>query len=237
MSVLQIKNRTTDSQEEFDRHSLSSNSYIYTSAEEKNVEEFSIELTLGEGWNDNYSFKNKGLIKIEESITIQRHGSVVVEVKEDIRVPHNRYGIILPTGNTFLSWGIIIVSAKVEPAFFGRLKLRVFNTTNQKVVLHKGTKLGSIIFFPTESTKVHAAKYRDSEISAHLPSKFVELKKWLLSNKLIWIGWMVSFLTSSLAVFALTYVLFDKPAPERKGTHIQALEQVAPTPPVESNGK
>lgn len=166
MSVLQIKGRTTNSQTDFEAFSLSSNSYIYTTAVDANLEEFSIELSLGEGWNDNYSDRDKNLRRIDESITVNRQGSIVVEVQEEIRVPHNRYGIVLPTGSLFLSRGVLIASAKVEPAFCGKLKLRMFNTTKQKIILKKGEKLGSVIFFPTESTKIHDLTFRKSEISA-----------------------------------------------------------------------
>ncbi|MDF5995101.1 hypothetical protein P4200_12665 [Pseudomonas aeruginosa] len=71
-----------------------------------------------------------------------------MEAAEEIKVPHNRYGIVLPTGSLFLSRGVLVASAKVEPAFDGKLKLRIFNTTNKNVCLTKGEKLGSVIFSP-----------------------------------------------------------------------------------------
>jgi deoxycytidine triphosphate deaminase len=211
MSVLQIKGRTTTSQTDFDAFSLSSNSCIFTTASDSNVEEFSIELSLGEGWNDNYSEHDKNLRRIDENITLNRHGSIVVEVQEEIRVPHNRYGIVLPTGSLFLSRGILIASAKVEPAFCGKLKLRLFNTTQQRIVLTKGEKLGSLIFFSTESTKIHNVTYRKSEISVSPVSHWTETKKWFSANKTVWIGWIITIITSSLFSFVLTYTVYYKP--------------------------
>lgn len=211
MSVLQVRGRTTNSEEDFNAFALSSNSCIFTNAEENNVEEFSIELTLGEGWNDSYSESDKNLRRINGAIAIRGHGSIVVEVQEEIRVPHNRYGIVLPTGSLFLSRGIIIAPAKVELAFIGKLKLRMYNTTNQKISLEKGSKLGSVIFFSTESTKMHNYTYRKSEISAPPVSRLDELKKWLATNKAIWIGWIVSVISSSLIAFLLAYWLYYLP--------------------------
>lgn len=211
MSVLQIKGRTTNSQPDFDTFALSSNSCIFTTATEPNIEEFSIELTLGEGWNDNYSAHDRNLRRIEDGIMVRGHGSIVVEIQEEIRVPHNRYGIVLPTGSLFLSRGILITPAKVEPAFCGKLKLRIFNTTHQKIFLKKGEKLGSVIFFSTESTKVHNVIYRASEISTSPKSRFRELRKWLGTNKTLWIGWVVSMVSSSLVAFLLTYMLYYRP--------------------------
>lgn len=227
MSVLQIKGRTTNSQTDFDAFSLSSNSCIFTTAADSNVEEFSIELSLGEGWNDNYSDRDKNLRRIDESITVNRHGSIVVEVQEEIRVPHNRYGIVLPTGSLFLSRGILIASAKVEPAFFGKLKLRMFNTTQQKIVLKKGEKLGSVIFFPTESTKIYNVTFRKSEISAPPISRWNETKKWLATNKTLWIGWIISIITSSLIAFLLTYTFYYRPMLDMQKPPAQATKQAS----------
>lgn len=207
MSVLQIKSRTTLCQQEFQKYSLSSNSIIYTDAANENIEEYSIELSLGQGWNDNYSPSDKNLRKIDSGITLRGHESIVVEVEEQIWVPHNRYGVVLPTGSLFLSRGILIASAKVEPAFKGKLKLRMFNTTNQKITINKGSKLGSVIFFATESTKTHNFTYRASEISSPPTRTIKKLKKWLYNNKSIWIGWALNILTSSLTVVIATHFL------------------------------
>lgn len=211
MSVLQIRGRTTKSTEDFNAFALSSSSCFFTTAIDSNIEEYSLELSLGEGWNENYSEQDRNLRRIDESIVLQRHGSIVVEVHEEIRVPHNRYGIVLPTGSLFLSRGILITPAKVEPAFAGKLKLRMFNTTSQKIILRKGEKLGSVIFFPTESTKIHDPTYRTSEISAPPVSRFFETKKWFAANKTTWIGWIISFVSSSIFAVILTYFIYYKP--------------------------
>lgn len=216
MSVLQIKDRTTDSIKDFDKFSLSSNSQIYTTASIEHIEEFSIETTLGEGWNDNYSETDKSLRKIGDSITVRGHDSIVVEVGEEIRVPHNRYGIVLPTGSLFLSQGILIASAKVEPAFTGKLKLRLFNTTGKKITLKKGTKLGSIIFFPTESTKIHNPTYRVSEISEIPISWYTPILNWFGSNKATWIGWTVAIIAPFAVQVFYLYPVYYKPMLEHK---------------------
>jgi deoxycytidine triphosphate deaminase len=211
MSVLQIKDRITRSQAEFDSFSLSHNSLLLTTASDDFIEEFSLELTLGEGWNENYTNISRDLRKINESITVQGHGSIVVEVKEHIHVPHNRYGIVLPTGSLFLSRGILVASAKVEPAFRGKLKLRMFNTTGRKIILKKGEKIGSIIFFSTESTKLHPPIERMSEISDTATNWWDATKKWVAENKVQTISWTVQVLTSSLLTFILSYIFYFKP--------------------------
>lgn len=211
MAVLKVKGRTTRSQQSFEACSQSSSSYIYTDAADSRVEEFSIELSLGEGWNDNYSNSNKTMRKIHDNITIQRHGSIVVEVSEEIRVPYNKYGILMPTGSLFLTRGVMVAPAKVEPAFSGKLKLRLFNTTSEKISLVKGDKLASIVFFATDSTVLRAPIYRVSEISEVPIRRWVLLLKWFAQNKITWIGWILSLLSSSIVAVGITYALYYKP--------------------------
>lgn len=214
MTILQIRGRTTSSQGEFESFSFSSNSLIYTNAPDENIEPFSLELTLGNGWNDSYSPTNKTLIKIKDEIVIQKHGSIVVEVSEEVRVPHNRYGIVMPTGSLFLTRGIVFAPAKVEPAFADKLKIRLFNTTQKAVTLKKGEKLASVVFLPTETTERQTRAIRGSAISNEMPSKTHEMQRWFSQHKTIWIGWIVSFFSSSLLAFLFTYFVYYKPALE-----------------------
>lgn len=210
MGIRQVKGRVTKDYGAFQKYSLSSNSFIYSDASDDEVEEYSIELTIGEGWSDAYSEANKNLIKISDEISIQGNGSVVIEVAQEIRMPHNNYGVVLSTGKLFLSKGVLIATAKVEPSFEGKLKLRVFNTTKQRVTLKQGEKLGSVIFFQTESTKVHSVKSKDSHISNVPTARSLRLKKWLAENKAIWVSPLVSLLVMVLTIF-FTYLFFWKP--------------------------
>lgn len=222
MPVLQIKGRTTISHADFDAASHSSNSLILTNAPDERIEEFSLELSVGEGWSDNYSGNDKNLWRIVDGMTIKGHDSVVVEAAEEIKVPHNRYGVVLPTGSLFLSRGVLVASAKVEPAFDGKLKLRIFNTTNKNVYLTKGEKLGSVIFFSTESTQTQKPIKRGSEISTLPITRLARVKKWFSLNPIIWIGWTLSFLGSSLVSSILLYGIYYKTILEHQSQPPQA---------------
>jgi deoxycytidine triphosphate deaminase len=211
MAVQQIRGRTTNSQDKFESCSFSSNSFIYTNASDENIEPFSLELTLGNGWNDSYSPSDKSMIMIKDEIQIQKFGSIVVEVAEEIRVPHNRYGIVMPTGSLFLTKGVVFAPAKVEPAFADKLKIRLFNTTQKSVSIKKGDKLASVIFLPTETTERQIRAIRGSDISRKPPSQLDDLKRWLSQHKAIWVGWIFSFISSSLMAVLITYFAYYKP--------------------------
>jgi len=236
MSVLQFKGRTTQSQQDFDHFNLSTDSLIFTNAHESGIENYSLEITLGEGWNESYSEENKRLIKIDDKIKIGRHGSIVVESFEEIRMPHNKYGVVLPTGSMFLSNGILIAPAKIEPSFHGRLKLRLFNTTGHAVSLRKQTKLASVIFFSTENTSIHTVTYRKSDISEPRPSKFIDFKRWLEQNRVAWIASFSSSAIVAIIGFSLNYFLYYKPILEKQ-THIAPTSQPQPTSGSKGNQK
>lgn len=211
MSVVQIKGATTSNAKDFLDFSSSSDSLFYVSnIVEDNLEEFSIELTLGNARSNNYSDQKKEMVEINSEISIVSQESIVVEVAEEIRVPHNRYGILVPTGGLFLTKGIMVAPAKVEPAFQGRLKLRIFNTSNRKVILRKGDKLASLVFFSTETTKYHDAKYRVADVAKESPVRFGELRKWFSQNRNVWLNWLFMLIFGPVsAAFVVHY--FMKP--------------------------
>lgn len=153
MSVIHVKKRSTKDYKIFNESSSSDKSLLWLS-DKADVESFSIDLTVGQEWSEKYGPESNAMHEITEAgIQILRHGSVVVAAAEEIRVPYNMYGILVPTGSLFLDKGVLIAPAKVEPAFQGNLKLRLFNTTGIKHRLKKGDKLGSVVFFSTETTQ------------------------------------------------------------------------------------
>ncbi|MGN7767637.1 dCTP deaminase domain-containing protein [Stenotrophomonas sp. 22692] len=213
MTVVKISGNTTKCKEDFWRFASSIDSRIYADADPQRIEEFSIEITLGDGWNDRYSPHDSRMWSIDQDITIGPQGSIVVEAAEELIIPNNRYGIVLPTGSLFLTKGLLIAPAKVEPAFSGKLKLRIYNTTQNRTKIAKGEKIGSVIFFATESTKHHNAIHRNSTISERPISRINKIIKWSSTNRNQIISWLIQLACSSLAVYALT-TLTKSPDPQ-----------------------
>ena len=104
MSVIAAHSRVTERYADFDKFRFSDNSLLLTDA--RTVEEFSIELTLGDYWDSNTSRDAATMYPIEgDQITIPARGNVVVEVAERISLPGNMYGIVIPTGSILLVAG------------------------------------------------------------------------------------------------------------------------------------
>lgn len=209
MSVVHIKSRITSDSQSFSDYAASDRSMLWL-AKHANVESFSLDLTVGDQWSEKYGPTSNEMHKIsEEGMCILRHGSIVVTAAENIRVPHNMYGVLVPTGSLFLDKGILIAPAKVEPSFSGNLKLRLFNTTALKYTLKKGDKLGSVIFFSTETTQFQDPVTKNSVLVSKPIPRLNRMCKWVGRNINQLITWLVGLLGGSLMAALLAHFVLQ----------------------------
>lgn len=227
MSVVHIQDRSTEDEKTFGSSAMSDRSLLLLSPLKK-AQGFAVELTVGQAWSEKYGPKSNQMNSISESgILLGRHGSIVVEAAEFMKVPHNLYGILVPTGSLFLDKGILIAPAKVEPSFTGNLKLRMFNTTSLKHTLKKGDKLGSVIFFGTETTRYQAEVTKKGVlIPTEIPAG-IRLMRWLSKNANQLVTWFVALLGgSTMAAILVHFVLTPYfPRPEAAVTKPPAVQQ------------
>lgn len=197
MSVIEISGRIARDEKSFSDAGLSDKSLLYLKGG-LDPAAYSIDLSIGEAWNESYGLTSGQLYRIpQEGLDIGRHGSIVIEVAEEIRVPHNMYGILVPTGSLFLDRGILIAPAKVEPSFSGFLKLRLFNTTGYKYSLKSGDKIASVVFFSTENTSFQPSVEKASlTIDGKVPLK-KRLWRWGVQNRNQIITWLIAVVFSS----------------------------------------
>jgi len=209
VSVVHIQNRITNDQKSFEDNSASDRSLLWLS-EKASAEAFSIDLKVGDQWSEKYGPTSNEMHTIgDEGMRIQRHESIVVAAAENIRVPHNMYGVLVPTGSLFLDKGILIAPAKVEPSYTGNLKLRLFNTTALKHTLKKGDKLGSIIFFSTETTQFQKQVTKNSiQILRPVPIT-ARASQWFRKNINQLITWLVGLFGGSLMAALLVHFVLQ----------------------------
>ncbi|WP_271460363.1 dCTP deaminase domain-containing protein [Pantoea leporis] len=218
-----MKDRVTSNNGIFEKNKKSYNSKLYLCYDdEKNkkdkteipIDEFSLDLTLGNSWNENYSYNDKGLFLIEnEHITIAPRTSVVVTVKESMKIPNNWFGMVMSTGSIFLQDGIQSPSAKIEPGYSGVLKLRLVNYSTKKVELKKGQKIASAIFFQTAHTP-DFIEATNSE-STNMPKKGRIKRMWNICKQQ-WVSYGPSFVMMLIALLSLVftgYGVFHKEKP------------------------
>ncbi len=215
MGVIHIKNRVTRNIREFEESRLSDCSLLYVDRAD-NVESFSLELYIGTRWSEKYGTNDNTMFELEQTgIDLAARGSIVIEISNEITVPHNMYGIIVPTGSLFLDKGVIIAAAKIEPSFHGKLKLRLVNTLNHKIRLKPGYKVASAIFFGTETTEIQKTVTKDPAHAKRERPLLSRFGHWMVSNKNQVISWMVQMLSGAvMATILMTFVIHK---PSEKG--------------------
>lgn len=210
MSIIFLRNSTTSDIEEFERQKKSFDSQIFivydedkTSKEMVKVDDFSLDITLGKSWNENYSYNDKGLFLIEDQkITILPNTSVVVAIREYIKMPYNKFGIVLSTGSLFLQQGIQIPSAKVEPGYSGLLKLRLVNSSNDKVTLYQNQKIASIVFFQTNHTPPFIEAINSESTNIPHKGRLKKIMTWIKQQ-----GWAQGLQLCLVIVGIITIIL------------------------------
>ena len=85
MSIIFLKDSLTKDRADFENSRKSFNSKILAfHVDDKSIvdsDDFSLDITLGMSWNENYSYNDRSLFMIEgDSITIKAKSSVVVSI-------------------------------------------------------------------------------------------------------------------------------------------------------------
>ena len=221
MGILSIKGKHTDCNEAFEVNKKSDASLIYSDAQM--VEEFSIELSVGEQWAKDLSKEKAIMYAIEDDeISIKPQSSIVLEVQENIQVPFNMYGLILQTGSVFLEQGILIGAGKIEPSFDGKLRMLIYNTSKTKRTLKKGQKIASAIFMRTDKT-INASIYKNNRtLVKENRGKLAKIIAFFANDMKNTVNLFASILSSSLVAALLTiYVTSNESSP----AHTEQLEK------------
>jgi deoxycytidine triphosphate deaminase len=151
MSVISVRARRTSELALFDRNRKSDASLLFTDAAQ--ISEFSVELTLGELYDDELSETRAIMYAIDKDVLTLRPGkSIVVEVAEHLRVPNNMFGVVMPKGHILLEQGILMASTKIEPSYDGHLRLLLHNSSGVRRTLRRDSVIASAVFFRTERT-------------------------------------------------------------------------------------
>jgi len=187
MSLINIEKRITKNVVDFEKYISSDYSLVFADAEK--VEEWAIELTVGDLYSPETGKEPQNMIYVDNEISISPQTSLILEVKEELRIPNNIYGIILPKGTLLLEHGIFMVSTKIESRYQGKLRILLYNTTKKKKYLKKNDVVGSCIFFKTNVTLCgQSLKNRPAPIRTEYSTKmkivqfFKNEYKWIVPS-------------------------------------------------------
>lgn len=210
MGILSIKGKHTDCNEAFERNKKSDASLIYTDTDTDSVEDFSIEFSVGDQWAKDLTKEKASMFEIEgDEISIKPQSSIVLEVKEHIKIPFNMYGLILQTGSVFLEQGILIGAGKIEPSFDGKLRMLIYNTSKTKRTLKKGQKIASAIFMRTDKT-INASIYNDKRaLVKERRGTIAKTRAFFSADKKFTVSLFFNLVTSSVAAVIVSYFLLS----------------------------
>ncbi len=153
MGIISIKEQTTTDKDKFEQLRKADTSLLLTNATK--IEEFAIELSIGDNWAEKLSAELPQLFALKkEEIKIRAKNSIVIETAESLFLPNNMYGLIMPRGSLLLQQGIFMSSTKIEPSFNGKLQILLYNSSNRTRILKKGQFIASAVFFRTEETTI-----------------------------------------------------------------------------------
>lgn len=226
MAVISMKNRSTENRGLYEKFKKSDTSLVYADA--KAIEDFSVELTIGNSWAEVIDKDNPDMFSFDGGKAfLKPNSSAVIEVAEDISIPYNMYGIIVPTGSSFLQKGIIIGAGKIEPSYSGKLKILLYNTSKSKRELIPGTKFASAIFIRTDRTISSQLPMSPGNANIKAKTRAEKIKSFILSDQKYYITEILLFLT--LVATGLSLLLNASPVvqevPNDQSIEVQQKEK------------
>ena len=151
MSIIDLTSRCTSDWEKFNSFLKSNESYIFIEGKEiiKNDDPAALDLKVGSRWYNNKDNKFYAIPK--DGLNIQPKHSVIVETEQRLALPFNIFGLVTGKGR-YIFRGIFISSGKVDPGFNGKLKIGLFNGSNNRIIVKHKSIFCTVVFFEMEST-------------------------------------------------------------------------------------
>jgi dCTP deaminase len=98
----------------------------------------SYDLRVGDEYRDHRDF-NKTDISDKDELCLQPGSTVIIETSEFVQFPKSRFGHIVPKVS-LLQDGLSNTSSKIDPGYYGKLSITVFNLGKRNIFLKKGQK-------------------------------------------------------------------------------------------------
>jgi dCTP deaminase len=115
----------------------------------------SIDLSIGESC---YHSRNGEAQIPQEGILLRPGETAVVLTRQKIGVPLNLFGLLFGKG-TLIFKGVFISPGKIDPGYFGELRIGIFNGGPEYYLLEKGNDFCSCCFFDMDSHQYHTLEH------------------------------------------------------------------------------
>ena len=85
-----------------------------------------------------------------ESVTLEPHDGHVFELNVDVQLPRNCFGCMVSNSGLMMNHGIICMGGIIDAGFRGPIKVRMYNTSNERYRVHKGDKIVQMVMIPCQ---------------------------------------------------------------------------------------
>lgn len=149
MPAVDLTKRITHSTEDFERFRESADSLVFVDSEATTDSVATLDLSVGETWFD-CSTTEAYEVPVE-GITLAARRAVVIETREVVGAPANVFGMVMGKGK-YIFQGVFVSTGKIDPGFFGRLRIGIYNGGHRHVVFKRNEPFCSCWFFHVETT-------------------------------------------------------------------------------------
>ena len=120
----------------------------------------------------------------DNGVTLAAYQSLLVETAETVATPYNVFGIVTGKGAQIFR-GTFISTGKINPGFNSKLKIGIYNGSNNPFVIRRGDPLCSCVFFEMELSILAPLKSYDDGAAPldYLLTVTEKTKLWLRRNK------------------------------------------------------
>lgn len=89
-------------------------------------------------------------LSVYKQTEINPHEAVKVDIGLSFEIPQNHFGMVVPRSSLFNSFGLVLVNSVgiIDSDYRGNISMNLYNTTDKKVTLDYGTRIGQIVFIP-----------------------------------------------------------------------------------------
>lgn len=177
MSILDLQRRVTQEWKIFEDNKRSPDSFVYVEGAVvlPNDCKVALDLAVGEQWYD-HQRKSFWTIPVN-GLKVSARTSVIIETSQKFTIPYNVFGLV--TGKGKLIYQEVIISpGKIDPGFMGRLRIGLYNASQQTITLKVGDLFCSCCFFNLESD---VAVPIHPEMQPPVTVKPIPLRYWLFS--------------------------------------------------------
>lgn len=176
----------------------------------------SYDLTVGNEYRDHRDSGKTDLLE-KGKICLQPGSAVIIETAEFVRFPKSRFGHIVPKVS-LLQDGLSNTSSKIDPGYYGKLSITVFNLGKRTIDLKKGQKFCTLYILEVKEGVIPYTKGPQRIAGKPRMGSLGTIRDVIETNQavLICLSLIVSILVGIVQVFQMTHGQnVEKQVPEK----------------------